>query len=596
MLLKYVENYKSIENPFNDVALPDFVVMTGKNGSGKTHLLTGIKEGKVNVDNISPKDILYLNYLSFAQNFQTKTNRGEGLTAWERFNTGTGGDILFQLKAQTGLLEPFKAAIEAAALEKDKPILSLTIDDLESQTGKEIGESIYRSIQTVKTNLSNLLDNGQYVNDHIAHSAVESVIKKSRLFPTSITESDFYKMFQKTVFGNSKILTDLSNVFFEYYKNIDRNERNERKKLPFFNQTEFVKKFGPPPWELVRNIFIGFGLNFDINDPEQDNTDPLDGSFAIIFKNNDRGGRVVAFNDLSSGEQILITLINAIYTANRTEGLPKLLLLDEIDSPLNPSVIDKFISYIKDNFLTNGVKVVIATHSPSTVAFAPDNAVYLVNTRKSEPLVATANNDAIDALSEGFITLSDVMNFEKIPESKIIISEGKNYRYLSKAKEIYAAQDNDLKVLRLNIGGTSQLRTLFEFMRNFNSSKTFIFVFDCDYRYKEVRDETTGAFVKNQAGEQQYEDRSLSPISANVNPNNRVFIFAENNTSQSKRGVENLFDTSSTTGYIGEFDEKTPKNKPGFEKYILGRQQNDDFINFRPLFDFISLETKNANF
>jgi ABC-type cobalamin/Fe3+-siderophores transport system ATPase subunit len=45
MLLQYKQNHKSINTPFKSIKLPDFTVLTGKNGSGKTHLLSGIKEG-----------------------------------------------------------------------------------------------------------------------------------------------------------------------------------------------------------------------------------------------------------------------------------------------------------------------------------------------------------------------------------------------------------------------------------------------------------------------------------------------------------------------------------------------------------------------
>jgi len=69
--------------------------------------------------------------------------------------------------------------------------------------------------------------------------------------------------------------------------------------------------------------------------------------------------------------------------------------------------------------------VIIATHSPSTIAFAPEDSIYLVNTKENEPLTPANSTDAINKLSEGFVTLSDVVNFEKIPQSKIISRRGR---------------------------------------------------------------------------------------------------------------------------------------------------------------------------
>jgi ABC-type Mn2+/Zn2+ transport system ATPase subunit len=537
------------------------------------------------IEGINTHEILYLSYLDFAQNFQTRTDRVEQINTWKRFNDNSG-DVLFALRQQWDVMSPYKDIIEHSARIVNKPIFKLSAEDLQTNDNN-IRNRAFESIQTTRNALDATINQEHLKRDSVAQSFVDSILKKTKTLPSNIQESEFYSMFQKTVFGNSKILSDLSQIFFEYYKNIDRNERKERKGKAYLNQEDFIKKFGQKPWDLIRNIFTGFGLHFDINDPLQEDIDPIDGSFQIEFKNLDRSSKSINFEDLSSGEQILITLINAIYTAGSREGLPKLILLDEVDSPLNPSIIEKFISYISENFVTNGIMVIIATHSPSTVAFAPEYSVYLVNTKDTEPLAQTNNNDAINKLSEGFITLSEVMNFEKIPQSKIIISEGKNYKYILRAKEVFANQDNDLTVLGLNIGGTGQLRTLFEFMRNFNTSKVFIFAFDCDYKYKEIRDDN-GAFVKDESGIQQYENRNLESIKTSANLNNKFFIFPENSDSPSSRGIENLFNTESSNSYSGEFDQKTPKNKKSFEKYILDRNNGNDFANFQSLFNFIN--------
>jgi predicted ATPase len=51
MKLIYKEDYKSITK-FNDVELENFTVLTGVNGSGKSHLLEAIRDKKVHIENI----------------------------------------------------------------------------------------------------------------------------------------------------------------------------------------------------------------------------------------------------------------------------------------------------------------------------------------------------------------------------------------------------------------------------------------------------------------------------------------------------------------------------------------------------------------
>ena len=64
MKLQFRSNYLSIYQ-FNPVELPDFAIITGLNGSGKTHLLNALKNGAVTADDISQLDIDYYSYQDF---------------------------------------------------------------------------------------------------------------------------------------------------------------------------------------------------------------------------------------------------------------------------------------------------------------------------------------------------------------------------------------------------------------------------------------------------------------------------------------------------------------------------------------------------
>ena len=57
MKLKQNQQYLSITN-FAPVELPDFTVLTGGNGAGKTHLLEAISKGNVVVDGINVSRII----------------------------------------------------------------------------------------------------------------------------------------------------------------------------------------------------------------------------------------------------------------------------------------------------------------------------------------------------------------------------------------------------------------------------------------------------------------------------------------------------------------------------------------------------------
>lgn len=64
MKIKYKENYLSITK-FDDVEFEDFTVLTGVNGSGKSHLLQAIEQKKVIIEGYENSNIVLFNYETF---------------------------------------------------------------------------------------------------------------------------------------------------------------------------------------------------------------------------------------------------------------------------------------------------------------------------------------------------------------------------------------------------------------------------------------------------------------------------------------------------------------------------------------------------
>ena len=55
MQLKVKQAYKSIDTLPKNIKLPDFTVITGVNGSGKSHLLESIENGSIQIDEIQSR-------------------------------------------------------------------------------------------------------------------------------------------------------------------------------------------------------------------------------------------------------------------------------------------------------------------------------------------------------------------------------------------------------------------------------------------------------------------------------------------------------------------------------------------------------------
>ncbi len=109
----------------------------------------------------------------------------------------------------------------------------------------------------------------------------------------------------------------------------------------------------------------------------------------------------ISFEDLSSGEKILMALVASIYKSQSDGVFPDILLLDEIDATLHPSMIKNLLKVIENIFLAKGVKVIFTTHSPTTVALAPNDSIYVMKKDGLDRIQKTSKEKAIKILTEG---------------------------------------------------------------------------------------------------------------------------------------------------------------------------------------------------
>jgi AAA15 family ATPase/GTPase len=169
----------------------------------------------------------------------------------------------------------------------------------------------------------------------------------------------------------------------------------------------------------------------------------------------------------------------------------------------------------------------------------------------------------------------------------IIYSEGHNYKYLLKAKEIFLPNiDIDIK----DCGGKNELQKLFKlfFKTNFDRFNIF-FVFDCDAQ---------GSFEDCKNSKSIY----LTPYIFPKNPKNKII--------EIQSGIENVFDSDTieekqesylfditTIDRNGVIESRNRKlRKDNFEKYILEERNIDsDFYNFEELFIIVNEKIKNRH-
>ncbi len=92
--------------------------------------------------------------------------------------------------------------------------------------------------------------------------------------------------------------------------------------------------------------------------------------------------------------------------ARQKKRFPRLLLLDEVDAPLHPSMVVSLLNTIQSVLVDDkGISVILTTHSPSTVALASEDSLYEMNPNGPR-IEKCRKGKALSILTAGVPTLS----------------------------------------------------------------------------------------------------------------------------------------------------------------------------------------------
>ena len=100
-----------------------------------------------------------------------------------------------------------------------------------------------------------------------------------------------------------------------------------------------------------------------------------------------------------------MSLAMAIYNSAKKNIKNKILLIDEPDAALHPQ-FSKFLLETIKTYIVNkaGVKVIITTHSPTTVAMADEESIFEMNLEEKIPH-KVSKEKALSILCEGIPSL-----------------------------------------------------------------------------------------------------------------------------------------------------------------------------------------------
>lgn len=351
--------YKSIDE-LAWIDIPPLAVITGKNGTGKTQLL----------------ELIYFHFRkdkskigAAGQPFHNVSTKIEGLDASE-------SDVVF--------------------LPNIWRIGNLGAIDITTHNGAI--DHLYNWIVTRQANSRGYQE--------LADKIMQDIDKPN----SDVTREDIVKNLPiDYVNYTMKISANegLNQIFQMYFV------QSSQLKIDGKNSDEIINELGVPPWENLNRILKSFDFPYYIIEPKL-----LTGKYELKLHKATDPNVQINFTDLSSGEQRIITLFIWIYNTGHENRLPKLMLLDEPDAHLHPSLAKQFMDVI-ENILVKQfeVRVILTTHSPSTVAFVSSEFLFEMKHENPRIIALESKDYGINLLTDGLITVR--------PNNKFVLVEDK---------------------------------------------------------------------------------------------------------------------------------------------------------------------------
>ena len=407
MLLKFSFPHLSIKD-FPQIEIPDFTVITGRNGSGKTHLFNAIQNGCVictkngepvlhnqdqvrlyNWSNMIPSDA------GIISSETIRNERRNTLDRFKHFIQSNCANSIRQLATHHGL----------GGL-SDNELLRSSHDELISLCPRSRPEQFVNirdgNLQHWQKGLHHALGGDFILLKQIAQSLGRNVLTLSdnEILNPSVSNYGSSDIFQQS----------FARLFVEYRDLLLRNDLLDYKNSkgenlePALTKENFLEKHGPPPWDFVNASLAQAGLDFAVNKPYEYDYNQFQ---CTLTKKTT--GDVIEFGNLSSGEKIIMSFAFCLYYSTDSRQItnyPKLLLLDEIDAPLHPTMTRSLLRTIQDVLVGQyGISVIASTHSASTVSLSPEDSIYVMTNGK-DGLQKSSRAEALNILTEGVPTIS----------------------------------------------------------------------------------------------------------------------------------------------------------------------------------------------
>ena len=575
--------------------LPDFAVLTGRNGVGKTQLLKALVDGVATASGIPREEIEIYDFASFAPGNSAKATwdavRFASSTADAYFAALPEGKSPNELardiyKRCTGPLSP------VARTEFDNQLRQLVRQMPDFSTfptvKKPSGLAVYtrdiqqRVLQPIARAGGHTRSNDRSCQGNPA-VLVSLTMKLTEKLPHEISHSD---IMEASNYEGGTISNVISEVFMAYKVDafLWAHKEWETNGGEYDALIASYERENRPPWYRLSDALESMreaagdptAFDFKFSDPSQMGVSLSNFSnfrFQTTMTNRTTGASY-SLDDLSSGEKVLMTLVLSSFNQLLGRRRPSLLLLDELDAMLHPSMMAALVAVMKDLFVEKGTRVLMTSHSPVTVAMVNEDEIFRV-TRQGGVVrvIPTTRTDSVQDLSEGLATIDTGLRILASDQADItILTEGDNALHLKRWVELYFQDDVRVFEGISDRSGGSQLLAYGRLLSKANSNTHFLIVWDCDAA-----------------------DKFCNRLHRELTPTSQVtaFSFIHRENEIAPKGIENKYEEHLLKQFViplrgADGSKRFRLEKKRLTNHIYRNGKSEDFTHFGDLHDAVS--------
>ena len=492
MKLLFKNNYKSIGYEvklcLDKIDFPDFSIITGRNGSGKTHFLEAIENDSIIINyakfsKYGPKT--YFNYTDFIlkeqeykQDPNNQLRQRSPIQPIQRQKAGEENELIKIGNKINSFFPPFDSVLTKFNQQCFEYNGNKATDEILEQLNNFSQSILDYLLKNGRCSTIDLLVHieGNYTKSFIDYCQefLQDTLSQIASLSQTIDEQDweiirssgctireipviFTGIYQESHIGQS-FLNSCKDYFVRQAQfctnQLGQDIESSKPNLDISElEKEFIKNHGENPLKLFNKILKEYSCNGYLFEEiarksfaelvRMNTEDIKKWNFSPYLKNNK--GAFININSLSSGEKVILAMTSILLKnrqKKRNDILSGVLLLDEVDTNLHPSMIKSLLDIIQNVFVKKlKLKIFSKVLDKKKVLFvwdcdAESKTKELNNTSNTIKYVFNKNKDA--KIKNGIENLFPQNLFkEKIFESfytKKIGTDGGTIQHLDKRK------------------------------------------------------------------------------------------------------------------------------------------------------------------